>query len=158
MLNTNHPSTAPLSSATPVSTANTSTNTVSKVGTQKVPDPQTPDRPAGTTGGGPTTTPAATPAGPPSASGAAAQLERWLNDLNEPNVPPASARRIIGDIEDMRPNLSGLRLAESHYVAMIAYAVLEDTEGACREARLVKRLHTDLRRTDAADAALSGCP
>lgn len=96
----------------------------------------------------PNTTPPATPT-----TSAAAELEKWLNEAQQPNATRSTLRRIVADVEALRPSLRGLMLAESWYVEMIARGASEDT-GACAAARKVKELHTDPTRLTAANITL----
>jgi hypothetical protein len=86
-------------------------------------------------------------------SNTAAELEKWLNQALDPGTNRSALRRIIADVESMRPNLRGLMLAESWYVEMIARGAQGDT-GSCDAARKVKELHTDPSRTTAANITL----
>ena len=132
---------------------------------QKVPDAtpgkSTPPRanpPNGTKSGGaaqPTGT-GTTPDVPPTS--VMTQLAKWLDEVNTVGVTPATARKVLGDLEPLQRTLSGLQLAESRFVEMIAYAAMEDENGACRAARLVKQLHNDRSRLIAADRIIGGCP
>ena len=95
----------------------------------------------------PATTP--TPAGP----SVTARLTEWL-DLIQANLESkVVARRVLGDLEGVRPALSGRNLAEWHFVELNALMVMGDSD-ACRAARDVKRLHTDPSRIAVANATL----
>jgi len=85
------------------------------------------------------------------------QLAGWLGELNAPAVTATRARAIIGDVERLRPNLTSLTLAESWFIEMMGYTVLEDETGTCKAAREVKRLHTNETRKTAANSILEGC-
>jgi len=97
---------------------------------------------------------------PPAPSGPSTmtRLEGWLAEVQDENATKATARRVLGDLEPLQASLSGLQLAESYFVAMMAYVALEDEEGACRTARAVKARHTDRTRISAADQIIGGCP
>ena len=84
------------------------------------------------------------------------RLEGWVTELNDVSATRTTARRVIADVEALGA-LTGIQLAESWYVRMLANSVLEDTPGTCAAAREVKRLHTDRSRLSTADLALSGC-
>ena len=93
--------------------------------------------------------PSTAPAGP----GITARLTEWL-DLVQANLESkVIARRVLGDLDGIRPGLSGRSLAEWHFVELNALMVMGDSE-ACRAARDVKRLHTDPSRIAVADALL----
>ncbi len=102
----------------------------------------------------PNTSPGNTPTGP----SVMTRLEGWLNEVQAEGATKGTARRVLGDLEPLQPTLSGLQLAESHFVAMMSYVLLEDEEGACRAARAVKARHNDRTRLNAADQLLTGCP
>ncbi len=115
----------------------------------KAPGTKAPTTPATSTKApAPSTTPPATPT-----VSAAADLEKWLDEAQQPNATRSTLRRIVADVEALRPNLRGLMLAESWYVEMIARGASEDT-GACAAARKVKELHTDRTRVTAANITL----
>ena len=114
------------------------------------PDP-TPPRTTPGTNPGPTT-PATLP---PSV---ASRLETWLGEVQDVTVTRAAARRIIGEVENLQPTLTGLQLAESWYIRMLANVVIEDEPGTCSAARQVMRLHTDRTRTSNADLVVRNCP
>jgi len=110
---------------------------------------KSPDNPRGTQ-----TTP---PAGNEPAPSVMTRLETWLAQVQDSLTTPAAIRRVVGDLQAMQPQLSGLALAESYYVEMVGFIALEDVTGACRTARLVSQLHGDARRRSAADQILAGC-
>lgn len=131
------------------------------------PAPQTtPTTPQKTPTNGRTTTPTNTssstsdgtqrpPADPPPTTVAPmTRLQEWFQELNRADVTPARATEIVGLVESLRPGLTGLTLAESHFVEMTAYTVLENGTGACRAAREVKRLHTTASRLQQADVVI----
>ena len=129
----NTPSTSP--GGTP---SDTKTVVANPGGTTKVP---------GTT---PTKTPNPAPVPPVSTPGAGAQLEQWLDQVNDSTATRRTLLRVAGEVEAMRPSLKGLQLAESWYIEMIARGGIEDFDAACKAAREVKRLHTDPQKLSAA--------
>jgi hypothetical protein len=94
---------------------------------------------------------------PNPAPSAMTRLTGWLTEVQAANATRTRARAIVGDIEQLRPTLAGLALAESWYVEMVAYSVIEDDTGACRAARQVKALHRDQSRITVADQILPSC-
>jgi urease accessory protein UreF len=86
------------------------------------------------------------------------QLQEWFQELTKDGITPARALAVVGGIQEMRPRLTGLALAESHFVEMVAYTVRDEPTGICRAAREVKRLHTVAERLTVADVALTDCP
>jgi len=102
----------------------------------------------------PTTVPApTTPAGPSVMS----RLETWLNEVQTEGVSRSVARRVLADVEQLQLSLTGMQLAESHFVAMMSYVALEDEAGACRVARIVKGTHPDRTRVTAAGQIVDAC-
>lgn len=85
------------------------------------------------------------------------RLEGWVNDLQDSTVTRSTARRILGDVETLRPTLSGVQLAESWYVTALANVALEDQEGSCSAAREVKRLNREASRIAFADRIIQFC-
>lgn len=111
----------------------------------------------------PAPTPAATPSTPPqstsqpstpTASGMS-QIQGWLREVQSPSVSASTARRVVGDIQQLRSTLSGLPLAESYYVEVIAYTVLENERGFCQAARRVRELHSERSRLSFANNVLT---
>ena len=103
--------------------------------------------------------PAQAPAAAPAAPSSMAQLEGWLREVQATAATPATARRVLGDLQQLQGTLSGTALAESHYVQMLAYTKLEDEVGVCRAARQVRALHTERPRINLATRAIElfGC-
>ena len=104
------------------------------------------------------TSPGDTPSQPVVQPSVMARLEQWLGEVQAVGATAATARRVLGDLEPLQATLSGRQLAESHYVAMIAYSLLEEQAGACRAARMVKQLHSDSQRAALADNIIQTCP
>jgi hypothetical protein len=111
----------------------------------------------------PTTGPA-NPAPTPSAPASAApspmtQLEGWLREVQASAATPSTARRVLGDLQQIQGSLAGNALAESYYVQMLAYTKLEDEVGVCRAARQVRALHNERPRINLATRAIElfGC-
>ncbi len=94
--------------------------------------------------------PTQTPAGPSITS----RLIEWLDQIQANLESKVVARRVLGELEGVRPGLSGRNLAEWHFVELNALMVMGDSE-ACRSARDVKRLHTDPSRLAVANATLN---
>jgi len=118
----------------------------------------------------PAPTPAATPSTPPqstsqsstptapaptAAASPMTQIQGWLREVQSPSVSASTARRVVGDIQQLRSTLSGLPLAESYYVEVIAYTVLENERGFCQAARRVRELHSERSRLSFANNVLT---
>ncbi len=129
----------------------------------------TPPTPAPTAGPKPTAAPSqntgpASAAPAPSAPTSAApspmtQLEGWLREVQATAATPSTARRVLGDLQQIQGSLAGNALAESYYVQMLAYTKLEDEVGVCRAARQVRALHNERPRINLATRAIElfGC-
>jgi hypothetical protein len=87
-----------------------------------------------------------------------ARFEEWIATLQDPAVTRSVARRILADVETLRPTLTGSQIAESWYVTLMANTALQDEEGACSAASELKRLHREESRIVAADMILRACP
>ncbi|MEX2180512.1 MAG: protein kinase [Gemmatimonadaceae bacterium] len=98
---------------------------------------------------GTTASPPPTPTGP----SVMTRLEGWLAEVQDPNATGATVRRVLADLEGVRPSLSGRQLGEWHFVELNALIAREDPD-ACRAARDVKRLLTDPSRVSVADFTL----
>lgn len=107
----------------------------------------------------PTSAPAPAPSAAPAAPSPMTQLEGWLREVQAPSTTAATARRVLGDVQQLQGSLSGVPLAESYYVQMIAYTKLEDEVGVCRAARQVRSLHNERPRITLATRAIElfGC-
>jgi serine/threonine-protein kinase len=117
-----------------------------------------PATPATQAANAPATAPA--PSAPaPAAPSPMTQLEGWLREVQSPAATPATARRVLGDLQQLQGALSGNALAESYYVQMLAYTKLEDEVGVCRAARQVRALHNERPRINLATRAIElfGC-
>lgn len=116
--------------------------------------PRNEPRPSGPT----TTNPTDPSSNPPAGPSVTARLSRWLAEMQADGATPAEARRVLLDLAEVRPGLSGRQLAEWHFVELHAFIILGDSEG-CRAANDVKRLTTDPSRVMVADAMLAddGC-
>jgi hypothetical protein len=157
--------TPPVSTPTQIDSGAAGTRSDTGSANQKAPDPRPADpRPANPNPANPprngSTTPQTTPG--PTTPGATTkapmdQLQEWFQELTKDGITPARALTVISDIQEMRPRLTGLALAESHFVEMVAYGVRDEASGICRAAREVKRLHTVTERLSAADLALQDC-
>jgi serine/threonine-protein kinase len=97
------------------------------------------------------TAPAPTPTTP------MARISSWITELQADGVTRARARAILGDVESIRPTLSGTALSESWFVAVLANIALEDQEGSCAAARQLKNLTRDQSRQSVADQILPNC-
>jgi hypothetical protein len=87
------------------------------------------------------------------------QLEGWLREVQASAATPSTARRVLGDLQQIQGSLAGNALAESYYVQMLAYTKLEDEVGVCRAARQVRALHNERPRINLATRAIElfGC-
>lgn len=85
------------------------------------------------------------------------RLEDWLKQVQDSTTPPGTVRRIAGEIEALRPSLTGIQLSESWYVSMLAYTALSDQEGTCAAAAELKRVSRDRTRLAAADMVRQAC-
>jgi hypothetical protein len=86
-----------------------------------------------------------------------ARISSWITELQADGVTRARARAILGDVESIRPTLSGTALSESWFVAVLANIALEDQEGSCAAARQLKNLTRDQSRQSVADQILPNC-
>jgi hypothetical protein len=106
-------------------------------------------------------TPAPSTAAPPApaAPSPMTQLEGWLREVQATAATPSTARRVLGDLQQIQGSLAGNALAESYYVQMLAYTKLEDEVGVCRAARQVRALHNERPRINLATRAIElfGC-
>ncbi len=86
-------------------------------------------------------------------------LEGWLREVQATAATPSTARRVLGDLQQIQGSLAGNALAESYYVQMLAYTKLEDEVGVCRAARQVRALHNERPRINLAARAIElfGC-
>ncbi|MGA1417053.1 MAG: hypothetical protein ACO327_01445, partial [Gemmatimonadaceae bacterium] len=103
---------------------------------------------------------APTPSAPaPAAPSPMTLLEGWLREVQAAAATPATARRVLGDLQQIQGSLAGNALAESYYVQMLAYTKLEDEVGVCRAARQVRALHNERPRINLATRAIElfGC-
>ncbi|MEN9791694.1 MAG: hypothetical protein RLZZ63_1352 [Gemmatimonadota bacterium] len=91
----------------------------------------------------------------PAAPNPMTQMAGWLRDVQSPTVTAATARRVIGDIQQLRPALSGLPLGESYYLEVIAFTVLENERAVCQAARRMRELHTERARLAFANNVLT---
>lgn len=115
--------------------------------------PRTDSRPA---------TPATNPGGTgntgnPTTPSTMARLEAWVVQLQDSTITRAAARRILGEVETLRPTLSGLQLTEAWYATLLASSVLDDQEGTCAAASQVKERSRDALRLDLANRILAFC-